>query len=62
MKECISNVKIKSGKTPVVEFMNEMKVSGRFDGMKLSQGIWTCELKQNSTGYPFYGFYSIEKD
>lgn len=61
MKACISDVKLKTGHTPVVEFMNDTKVSGRYDGMKKSQGIWTCELKPNKTNYPFYGFYSIEK-
>jgi hypothetical protein len=61
MKACISDVKLKTGHIPVVEFMNDTKVSGRYDGMKRSQGIWTCELKPNKTNYPFYGFYSIEK-
>ncbi|MCG6640885.1 hypothetical protein [Acinetobacter baumannii] len=62
MENCIRDVKIRSKHTPVVELMNDTKVSGSFDGLKRSQGIWTCEIKQNKTGYPFYGFFSIEKD
>ena len=61
MEACISDVKRKTGHTPVVELMNDTEVSGRYDGMKRSQGVWSCELKPNKTKMPFYGFFSIEK-
>lgn len=62
MEACIADVKLKAGRTPVVELMNDTKVAGRFNGLERTQGVWSCELKQNKTGLPFYGFYSIEKD
>lgn len=60
MENCIRDVKVRSGHTPEVTGMSDTKVSGKFDGMKMSQGLWSCSMEKNQTGLPFYGVFSIE--
>lgn len=61
MKDCISSVKKETGQTPKVEYMNEVKVMGTYNGLSSSEGTWSCEMKTNSTGLPFYGYFNIDK-